>query len=145
MLKEKFGFDEVVNYKTKRTDIRKDIAKVCANGVDVYFDNVGGDISDAVIGNINFHGRIALCGQISLYNSAEITMGPRLQPVLLTKSALMQGFIVGDYTSQFPEGTQHLTQWVRRKRNCYSQKLLFMALDRLPAAFLALFNRGQYR
>ena len=107
LLKEKFGFDEAINYKTN-ANIKKAIAGYCADGVDIYFDNVGGEISDAVIRNINFHARIALCGQISLYNSTEIPIGPRLQPLLLTRSALMQGFIVSNYQSEFPEGIQHL-------------------------------------
>jgi len=107
LLKEKFGFDEAINYKTN-ANIKKAIAGYCPDGVDIYFDNVGGEISDAVIRNINFHARIALCGQISLYNSTEIPIGPRLQPLLLTRSALMQGFIVSNYQSEFPEGIQHL-------------------------------------
>lgn len=73
--KEEFGFHEAINYKTT-ADIKKAIASICPNGVDIYFDNVGGEISDAVISNINFHARIPLCGQISLYNSTEIRVGP---------------------------------------------------------------------
>ena len=107
LLKDQFGFDEAINYKTT-TDIKKAITTACPNGVDVYFDNVGGDISDAVISNINFHGRIPLCGQISLYNSTEEPTGPRIQPMLLTKRVLMQGFIIGNFKEQFPEG---LNRW----------------------------------
>ena len=70
LLKDKFGFDEAINYKTV-TDLKTTISKACPKGVDIYFDNVGGEISDAVISNINFHARIPLCGQISLYNSTE--------------------------------------------------------------------------
>jgi NADPH-dependent curcumin reductase CurA len=83
-----FGFDQVINYKTTK-DINQSVKK-CPDGVDVYYDNVGGEISDAVISAINFHARIALCGQIALYNS-KVPMGPRLQPMLLTRSVLMQG------------------------------------------------------
>jgi NADPH-dependent curcumin reductase CurA len=91
MLKTEFGFDEAINYKTT-VNLKKVITKLCPNAVDIYFDNVGGEISDAVISNINFHARIPLCGQISLYNNAEISVGPRLQPMLLTRSVLMQPF-----------------------------------------------------
>src|SRR5690606_14307333 len=80
MLKEEFGFDKAINYKST-TNLKKEISDTCPNGVDIYFDNVGGEISDAVISNINFHARIPLCGQISLYNSVELPMGPRLQPM----------------------------------------------------------------
>jgi NADPH-dependent curcumin reductase CurA len=83
-----FGFDHVINYKTTK-DINQAV-KEAPDGVDVYYDNVGGEISDAVISAINF-ARIALCGQIALYNSKEVPMGPRLQPMLLTRSVLMQG------------------------------------------------------
>ena len=89
LLKEQFGFDEAINYKTT-ADMQKAIATACPKGVNIYFDKVGGTISDAVISDINFHSRIALCGQISLYNSTEIPMGPRIQPMLLTRSVLMQ-------------------------------------------------------
>ena len=70
LLKSEFGFDETINYNTS-TDLKKVIAELCPDGVDIYFDNVGGSISDAVISNINFHARIPLCGQISLYNNTE--------------------------------------------------------------------------
>jgi NADPH-dependent curcumin reductase CurA len=68
LLKEEFGFDEVINYKTC-SDLKKAIAAACPKAVDIYYDNVGGETSDAVIGNINFNARIVLCGQIALYNS----------------------------------------------------------------------------
>ncbi len=84
MLKDEFGIDEVINYKTT-SDMKKSIKETCPDRVDIYFDNVGGSISDAVIANINFHARIVLCGQIALYNATEIPIGPRLQPMLLTR------------------------------------------------------------
>jgi NADPH-dependent curcumin reductase CurA len=139
-LLKKVGFDEVINYKST-PDIKKAIADMCPGGVDVYFDNVGGEISDAVVANINFHARIILCGQISLYNSTEIPMGPRLQPMLLTRSALMQGFIVGNYQSRFPEGIQHLTQWVKEKKLVFNETIVH-GFDQLPAAFIGLFSGG---
>ena len=85
LLKEEFGFDEGINYKTCG-NLSKAIADACIKGVDIYYDNVGGEISDAVISQINFKARIVLCGQIALYNSTEIPVGPRLQPILLTRS-----------------------------------------------------------
>ena len=137
LLKE-VGFDGTINYKTI-PDIKKAIADLCPNGVDIYFDNVGGEISDAVIANINFHARIALCGQISLYNSTEIPTGPRLQPMLLTRSALIQGFIVGNYQSRFPEGIQQLTKWVKENKLTFKETIVH-GFDQLPAAFIGLFD-----
>ena len=137
LLKE-VGFDDAINYKTT-DDMKKSVAKLCPDGVDVYFDNVGGAISDAVIANINFHARIVLCGQISLYNNTEIPMGPRLQPMLLTRSALMQGFIVGNYQSRFPEGMKQLTEWVIENKLTFKETIV-QGFDQLPAAFIALFE-----
>jgi NADPH:quinone reductase len=138
LLKEEFGFDEGINYKTN-ADIKKAVADACPKGVDIYFDNVGGEISDAVISNINFNARIVLCGQIALYNSTEIPMGPRLQPMLLTRSVLMQGFIIGNYQSQFTEGIKHLAKWVQQGKLKYKETIV-KGFDKLPAALLGLFN-----
>ena len=138
MLKEEFGFDEAINYKTV-PDMNKAIAAACPKGVNVYFDNVGGEISDAVIRNINFNARIALCGQIALYNSTEIPVGPRLQPMLLTRSVLMQGFIVSNYQTQFPEGIKMLTQWVKEGKLKFTETIEH-GFENLPKALLGLFN-----
>ena len=137
LLKE-VGFDEAINYKETH-DLKKAIADACPNGVDVYFDNVGGPITDAVVANINFHARIALCGQISVYNSTQVPTGPRIQPMLLTRSVLMQGFIIGNYQRRFPEGLQHLTQWVKEKKLKYNETIV-QGFDQLPAAFIDLFE-----
>jgi len=107
--------------------------------VDVYFDNVGGEISDAVIRNINFHARIPLCGQISLYNSSGFPRGPRLQPMLLSRSVLMQGFIVSNYQSRFPEAIQHLTHWLKDGKLKYTETIVH-GFDQLPTALLGLFK-----
>lgn len=138
LLKDKYGFDEGINYKTV-TDLKKAIFETCPKGVDIYFDNVGGEISDAVISNINFHARIALCGQISLYNSTETPMGPRLQPMLLTRSVLMQGFIVSNFQSQFPEGISHLAKWLQEGKIKFDETTVH-GFDQLPAALLGLFK-----
>ncbi len=138
LLKEEFGFDEVINYKTA-TNIKRSIAEACPNAVDVYYDNVGGEISDAVISNINFNARIVLCGQIALYNSTEIPMGPRLQPILLTRSVLMQGFIIGNYQSLFSEGSRNLARWLQQGKIKYKETIA-KGFDKLPAALLGLFE-----
>jgi NADPH-dependent curcumin reductase CurA len=137
-LKGEFKFDEVINYKTTK-DMKGEIGRLCPKGVDIYFDNVGGDISDAAISNINFHARIALCGQIALYNSSNIPVGPRLQPMLLTRSALMQGFIVGNYQARFPEGIEKLTQWVRDDKIKFTETFSY-GFDKLPSALIGLFS-----
>ena len=138
LLKEEFRFDQAINYKTT-DDLKKAIAEACPDGVDIYFDNVGGEISDAVISLMNFHSRIPLCGQISLYNNTDNATGPRLQPMLLTRSILMQGFIVGDYKSLFPEATQQLSQWVKDGK-LKSTETIIHGFDQLPAALIGLFD-----
>lgn len=138
LLTEEFNFDEAVNYKST-ADMKKTIAALCPNGVDIYFDNVGGEISDAVIANINFHARIPLCGQISLYNNTETAMGPRLQPMLLTRSVLMQGFIVSNFHPIFAEGIQYLGKFVKEGKLKFTETILH-GFDQLPAAFIALFK-----
>lgn len=138
LLKKEFGFDDAINYKTT-SNLKAAIAELCPNGVDIYFDNVGGEISDAVVANINFHARIPLCGQISLYNSTEQPVGPRLQPMLLTRSVLMQGFIISNFQSRFPEGIQHLAQWVKEGKLKFTETIVH-GFDQLPTALLGLFK-----
>lgn len=138
LLKEEFGFDEGINYKTC-ANLEKAIADACIKGVDIYYDNVGGEISDAVISQINFNARIVLCGQIALYNSTEIPVGPRLQPILLTRSVLMQGFIISNYQSQFSEGIRYLAMWMQQSKIKYKETVV-KGFDKLPEALLGLFD-----
>ena len=132
------GFDAAVNYKTE-TNLAGALAAACPDGVDVYFDNVGGAISDAVISQINKFARVIICGQISMYNATSQPVGPRIQPTMLKRSALMQGFIVNNYTSRFPEGFKALTEWVGSGKLKYTNTT-FHGFDKLPEAFMALFD-----
>lgn len=92
ILKSKFGFDEGINYNTTK-DMKAAIAEAAPNGVDVYFDNVGGPISDAVLFSINQFARIIICGAISVYNETELPTSLSVQPFLVKNSALMQGLL----------------------------------------------------
>jgi NADPH:quinone reductase len=138
ILKDEFGFDAAVNYKTSKV-LRKTIAEVCPKGVDVYFDNVGGEITDAVIANLNNHSRIILCGQISQYNMTRIPTVPSILPTLLTKRVLLKGFIVSDYNEHFPEAALQMTKWVNDGTLSYRQTVVH-GFDKLPDAFLGLFS-----
>jgi NADPH-dependent curcumin reductase CurA len=138
MLKQEFGFDEVINYKTAGRNLFDAIKAACPNKVDVYFDNVGAEITETVIMNINFKARIVLCGQIALYNS-QFTRGIRFLPMILTRSALIQGFIVGSYNDRFPEGTQQLTTWLNEGK-LHFRETIIKGFDKLPEAFLGLFS-----
>jgi NADPH:quinone reductase len=134
---DELGFDIALNYKTA-FNLRRELKDACPEGVDVYFDNVGGEISDAVISLINNNARIPLCGQISLYNETQIPIGPRLEPRLLTFSALMKGFIVHNYADRFDEGLHRLAQWLKEKKLKYAENIV-EGLENAPKAFIGLF------
>lgn len=138
MLKNEFSFDEAINYKTTK-NMRKAIAKACPNGVDVYFDNVGGEISDGVMMNINQFARIPICGAISQYNEKQMSTGPRLQSVLLINRALMQGFIVHDFSSKFPEAIKQLSQWYAEGKLKLKETVI-EGFENIPDAFIGLFE-----
>lgn len=136
-LTDELGFDAAINYRDG-PNLGGALKEVCPEGVDVYFDNVGGDISDAVLSLINNNSRIPLCGQISLYNETQIPTGPRIQPQLLTHSALMKGFIVRNYTDRFDEGIHQLAVWVQEKKLKYAENVVD-GLENAPKAFIGLF------
>jgi hypothetical protein len=138
MLKDQFGFDGGINYKTEK-DLNSAIQAACPDGVDIYFDNVGGPVSDAVMNHLNFHSRIPLCGQISMYNDTEQSTGPRITPILLTRSVLMQGFIVSNYQSHFAEAMKHLVEWVKDGKIKFEETVV-EGFDKLPEAFISLFD-----
>ncbi|MCH6264260.1 MDR family NADP-dependent oxidoreductase, partial [Neobacillus citreus] len=137
-LTEELGFDAAINYKTA-DNLRKALKEACPNGVDVYFDNVGGTVSDAVMSLINFQSRTAICGQISQYNADKLPIGPRVAGQLLTTSSLMKGFIVSDYAQHNKEGLTQLTQWVREGKIKYRETIV-EGFDNTVDAFLGLFR-----
>ena len=138
LLKEQFGFDLAINYKSSK-NLRKDIKAACPNDIDVYFDNVGGEISDAVFANLNFKSRVVVCGQIALYNETRMQMGPRFLLLILTRSILVKGFIANDYHEKFPEGVLQLASWFAEGKLKYKETII-KGFDKLPEAFLGLFS-----
>ncbi len=138
LLKDKFGFDEAINYKTTK-DMNQAIKDAAPDGVDIYFDNVGGEISDAVLASINKFGRVPVCGAISLYNNTEVSVGPRVQPILVKNSALMQGFIVSNFADKFPEAIKPLTAWLKEGKLNYTETIV-EGFDQIPQAFIDLFE-----
>jgi hypothetical protein len=144
LLKSKFKFDYAINYKTVK-DLNKAIQNACPKGVDVYFDNVGGEISDAVLSNINKYARLPVCGNISHYNDTKVPVGPRIQPILLTKSAMMKGFLVGDFSAKFPAAINQLAIWLKEDKLTYAETIVY-GFENIPQAFLDLFegkNKGK--
>ncbi|PWJ55013.1 hypothetical protein CLV98_11532 [Dyadobacter jejuensis] len=139
-LKEKLGFDEVLNYNST-SDITEAIGKACPDGVDVYFDNVGGSISDAVYAHINRLARIVLCGSISVYNETSVPMGPRVETNLIKRSALMQGFILSDFAEKFPSSVQQIAQWLQEGKIKQTETIK-EGFENIPQAFIDLFSGG---
>ncbi|MFC6269609.1 NADP-dependent oxidoreductase [Frigoriflavimonas asaccharolytica] len=137
-LKSEFGYDDAINYNTTE-NMTKAIAEACPNGVDVYYDNVGGDISDAAHTNINRFGRVIVCGAISTYNETEVPTGPRVEGFLIKKSVLMQGFIVSNYAEKFPEAVKQLAQWLAEGK-LKSSETIVEGFDQIPQAFIDLFS-----
>lgn len=138
MLKSSLGFDEAINYKTTK-NMAAAIKEVAPNGVDMYFDNVGGPISDAVLLNINQFARFIICGSISIYNNTELPKSISVQPFLIRNSALMQGFIVFNYAEKYPEAIQQLSQWLAEGKLTYTETIV-EGFDSIPQAFLDLFD-----
>ena len=135
-LKETLEIDETINYKTE--NVSEALQKACPDGIDVYFDNVGGNISDAVYPLLNKFARIAQCGAIASYNVPN-DQGPRMQMHLIKSSALIKGFTVGDYQDRFSEGFQYLSKWLQEGKLSYEETIT-EGFESIPDAFFGLFT-----
>src|SRR5262245_36945374 len=133
---EELGFDACVNYKTD--DLVPALQAMCPNGVDVYFENVGGAVLAAVLKVLNRGARIPLCGLISEYNATENLGGPNLRPLLVNR-ATIRGFIVSDHQDRFPAFLKDVTPLVRDGRIKYREDIVD-GLERAPAALIGLFE-----
>ena len=136
------GFDAAYNYKTV-TDHPKKLAELCPEGVDVYFDNTGGDVTDGVFLNIRQFARIVLCGQIAQYNNREAAMGPRLLFQLVVKQARAEGFLVFQFAQQYEQGRTQLAAWLREGRLKHRESFVD-GLENAPHAFIALFTGDNF-
>lgn len=108
---EDLGYDVAINYKTQ--DVGKALAEACPNGIDVYYDNVGGKILDECLKLMNLHGRIPTCGLISQYNATEPVPGPYNYDLILMHRLKIQGFIILDYMDRYPEALEALSGWMK--------------------------------
>jgi len=145
LLVEELGFDAAVDYK--KGNIKTAIRRAAPKGVDCYFDNVGGDISNSVIMNMNMYGRIAVCGAITGYNDIEPVLYPALQPVMVAFQLKMEGFFVWRWMHQgrWEEGLEQMTQWVQDGK-LKNRETFVEGFDNLPTAFIQMLegkNKGK--
>ena len=137
-LVDALGFDAAFNYKTA-PDLGSRMEGLCPEGVDVYFDNVGGGITDAVMRVINPGARISVCGQISQYNLKTPEMGPRWLGQLIVKQAKVQGFLVSSYAARFPEGLDALARWLG-EGTLKVREDVAPGLESAPEAFIGMLH-----
>lgn len=135
-LVDELGFDAAFNYKTV-TDYFAKLRELCPNGIDSYFDNVGGTISDAAIRLLNVHARVSICGQISQYNLEKPEMGPRLLGLLIVTRSKVQGFLVSDYWSRFDEGLREMAGWISEGKLKYQENIV-EGFENMPKAFIGM-------
>lgn len=137
---EELGYDAAFNYKTE-TDYRAALAARCPKGIDVYFDNVGGAITDAVFSLINPRARIGICGQIALYNLEKPELGPRLLPQVLVRQAKVEGFLVFQFAERYGAALRELTEWVKSGQLRYREEIA-EGIENAPRAFLSMLRGG---
>lgn len=139
LCRREFGYDVAIDYRAGDLDAR--IADACPNGIDVYFDNTGGEISDAVLRNLAVGARVIICGTASIASWNPPPMGPRVERHLLVKRARMQGFLIFDYADRYPEGLRALTEWVRAGLIHYREDILD-GIEQAPDSIAGLY-RGE--
>ena len=138
-IKDILNFDEVINYKND--NVFKKIKEYCPDGVNVYFDNVGGKVSDDVISNIAPFGKIGVCGVISQYNLTEMEPGMRVQRAVLTNQASVEGFLVFRFEQKYSIARKKLAKWLNNGDLIWKEDIVF-GLENAPNAFIGLM-RGQ--
>ncbi len=137
--REEFRYDAVVDYKAD--DFESALAAACSGGVDVYFDNTAGAVSDSVMRRLNVGARVVICGTASIASWDPIPPGPRVERHLLVKRARMQGFLVFDYVQRFPEALRELEGWVRSGQIRYREDILD-GIELAPGSIAGLY-RGE--
>jgi NADPH-dependent curcumin reductase len=131
------GFDACIDYKNSA--LKDGLKEHCQQGVDVYFDNVGGDILDTVLTRINMKARIVICGAISQYNNTAPVKGPANYLSLLVNRARMEGMVVFDYADRFPAGVAAIAKWMK-EGTFKSREDVALGIEAFPDALLMLFE-----
>jgi len=136
-VKEELGFDETIDYKNE--NVVDAIKRTCPKGVNVYFDNVGGEILDAALGRLAFGARVAICGAISQYNNTAAVKGPSNYLSLLVNRATMEGFVVIDYTKEYGTAAREMGGWMAAGK-LKSKEFIVEGIEKFPTTLLRLFN-----
>jgi NADPH-dependent curcumin reductase CurA len=137
-LVDELGFDEAFNYKTSKK-YRRDLTSRCPDGIDIYFDNVGGEITEAALPLLNRGARISLCGQISQYNLKRPELGPRQWWHLIVKEARAEGFLVFRYADRYGEALEQLAAWIAEGRLIYREDVV-EGIENAVSAFLGMLS-----
>lgn len=132
------GFDAAFNYKTTDDYVAR-LKELCPNGIDCYFDNVGGAVTDAIFPVLNTKARIAICGQISQYNSAKPQSGAPVFSYLLTKSARAEGFLVYNFADRFADGMAHMAKWIKEGKIKYRETIV-EGFENAPRALIGVLS-----
>lgn len=140
-LTETLGFDAGVDYKAE--SFNEELEAAVFEGIDVYFENVGGPVSDEVFKHLNKFSRIVVCGAISSYNNPTEDVGPRIQSTLIKTQTLMQAFIVGNYADDFENADRQLSKWVDDGR-IHTEVSIEEGFESIPAAFRKLFDGSNF-
>lgn len=138
---DELGFDDAFNYK-EVDDYHEELQRLLPDGIDVYFDNVGGAITDAVFINLRIKGRVVICGQISQYNLEKPETGPRFLWHMITKRARIEGFLVSEYSDRHAEALVEMSEWVRQGRLKYRETIEEGGIESAPAAFISMLKGG---
>ena len=139
---KELGFDACVDYKAG--NLAAQLQEACPKGIDVNFENVGGEILDTVLLQMNVFGRIALCGLISAYNAAEAPAGPKNIRAVLTQRLKMQGLIVTDWASRVPEAITQLGQWHKEGKLKIREDVREGGIDAFPDVLNLLYTGGNF-
>ena len=124
----------------KQDGLFKALRAACPDGIDVYFENVGGEIGDIVLGQMNLFGRVAVCGLISGYNATEAPPGPKNFRSILVNRLNVRGFIVFDFLKQYPEGIRQLGEWNKAGKLKFRQDVREGGVDAYPETLNLLFS-----
>ncbi|GAB3685003.1 NADP-dependent oxidoreductase [Salinisphaera aquimarina] len=138
---DELGFDAAIDYKNE--SVYKGMKQHCPGGIDVFFDNVGGEILDSALANLAFKGRVVICGAISQYNATDGMYAPKNYMSLLVNRARMEGFVVFDYADRYAEGAQAMAGWIAEGKLKHKEDIV-AGFENFPDTLLKLFSGSNF-